>query len=107
MITGQMKQNADDKPILFAFQYEMNADTFKTWLINNAHLTEGALVFSSKGISIAVPWGAEKYDKTGFFFNGPEKGQDVFIQLLLEPAIFHVHRDVFSGQEWECFYEKD
>jgi len=107
MITGQMRQNADDKPVLFNFQYSMNADIFKDWLTKNTHLTEGPLVFQCKGINICIPYGAEKYDKSAFCFDGPTEGQEVFLQLLLEPAVFHVHRDVFSGQEWECFYEKD
>ena len=104
-VCGSMEQNGPEKPIIFTLKYIVDPLIFKKWLEDNSHLTEGPLVFVAKGIVITVPWGAEKYDKTGFSFD-KEGDSKVWIHLLKEPgATFRVHRDVFSGKEWECFHE--
>ncbi len=104
-ISGTMEQNSPEKPIIFTIKYIMDPLAFKEWLKNNSHLTEGPLAFIGRGISITVPWGPEKYDKSGFCFSADD-GSDIWVHLLKEPgATFRVHRDVFSGKEWECFHE--
>lgn len=105
MVSGKMEQNGPEKPIIFTLNYKMDPLTFKEWLKRNSHLTEGPLCFIGRGLEITVPWGAEKYDKSGFSFDADDDSK-VWLHLLKEPgATFRIHRDVFSGKEWECFHE--
>lgn len=67
------------------------------------HMLEGELYFVKNGIEITVPWGAEKWDKSGFAIDG-ETGR-VWLPLFTSEVCFNVHRDIFQGQEWEVFME--
>ncbi len=107
IVSGTMARSSPEKPIIFTLTYTVDPLTFKEWLKKNSHLTEGPLCFIGRGIEITIPWGAEKYDKTGFSFDAEnDSKRKVWLHLLKEPgATFRIHRDVFSGREWECFHE--
>jgi hypothetical protein len=68
------------------------------------HLLEGALSFVKNGVEFVVPYGAEKWDKSGFSIDDGE-GQRIWLPLLQSDIHFNVHRDIFQGQEWEVFME--
>lgn len=55
------------------------------------------------GIEFTIPWGAEKWDKSGFAIDGD--GERIWLPLLREEIVFNVHRDIFQGLEWEVFME--
>lgn len=99
-----LEQKAEDKPIIYMFTYEMDEPTFQAWAKQHAYLLEGPLAFLGKGIEIVVPLGAEKYDKTGFSIDD-ESDKKIWFELLNEPTLFRVHRDVISPKEWRCFIE--
>ena len=102
-ITVNLEAN-DDKPILFTFTYTLDQAALKRNLIANRHLCEGALSFVSKGIEITVPYGPDKIDKAGFSIDDTH-GERIWLPLLERPVIFRVHRNLFGGVEWECYYD--
>ena len=102
-----VEQKALDKPMLFTFRYSMDKQVFIQWMKENPYLTEGALSFNGKGIEIVVPIGDKKAEKIGFSIDD-RNGERVWLPMFERPVTFHVHRDVFSGQEWDCSYvDKD
>ncbi len=103
-ISVTLEQKAEGKPIIYMFTYKMDENIFKAWLKRHAYLLEGPLGFVSKGIEIIIPFGIEKHDKTGFSIDD-ESGDQIWFELLNEPALFRVHRDVISPKEWRCFIE--
>lgn len=98
-----VKQSVDDKPIIFIFTYKLDQLQMKQWLIENPILCEGPLSFTAKGIEVVIPQGAEKLDKSGFSIDNREGDRD-WLPLLEHPVSFTVHRNLFGGKEWECFY---
>lgn len=97
-----INQIQEDKPLLFVYTYSLDSIKFKAWLESKeiAPLCEGPLAFMSKGIQFMVVGGAAKWDKTAFSIDDAD-GEKIFFQLTQESAVFHVHRDLFAGKEWE------
>ncbi len=107
----------EDKPTVFTFTYRLDKTIMTRWLSENPHLTEGILSFVGKGIEITIPpinhgvveaitpWKdiEKQIDKTGFSIDNINKERD-FLPLLERPITFKVHRNIFGGKEWECFY---
>jgi hypothetical protein len=103
-----INQIQEDKPLLFVYTYSLDVIKFKTWLESKeiAPLCEGPLAFTSKGIQFMIVGGAEKWDKTAFSIDDAD-GEKIFLQLTQESAVFHVHRDLFAGKEWEVLLAMD
>jgi len=103
-----INQVQDDKPLLFVYTYSLDSLVFKAWLESDeiAPLCEGPLAFTSKGIQFMVVGGAKKWDKTAFSIDDAD-GEKIFLQLIKESAVFHVHRDLFAGKEWEVLLAID
>jgi len=91
-----------DKPIVFTFTYSLDQTAMTQWLRENTLLTEGPLSFVFKGIDVVIP-GADKVDKAGFSITD-EDTEQIWLPLIERPVVFKVHRNLFGGQEWECFY---
>jgi len=91
----------EDKPLIYIYTYSMNNLKFKEWLEAMAYLTEGPLAFTAKGIQVMIVNGIEKWDKTAFSIDTDDVGEKMFLDLLNEEAVFHIHRDLFAGKEWE------
>lgn len=100
-----IEYRSENKPIIFIFEYQMDPIKFQKYLKEHPELCEGAIAFIGKGIEIIVPFGAEKYDKSGFSIRGKD-GEQIFFDLLNTPVKFRVHRDVFAQQEWEVFIDE-
>jgi hypothetical protein len=98
-----VEHKGDNKPILFTFTYSVDVAQMKRWMIENAYLCEGPLSYVARGIEV-VTIGPDKADKSGFSIDGTD-GERIFLPLLDGPVIFRLHRDLFGGREWECYYE--
>lgn len=90
----------EDKPLIYIYTYSMNNLKFKEWLEAMVYLTEGPLAFTAKGIQMMISGGAKKWDKTAFSIDDDD-GEKIFLNLLNEEVILHIHRDLFKGKEWE------
>jgi len=105
-------QTAKDKPLIYTYTYMMDSVKFKRWLAENAYLCEGPLAFLGKGIQIMIVGGAKKWDKSAFSIDGGEAGYPplfnnakIFLPLLQQEVQFSVHRDLFSGEEWDVMLD--
>lgn len=97
-----MKKISDDKPIIYTYVYKLDSIKFKQWLEEHAYLCEGPLAFIAKGIQVVTVGGAKKWDKTAFSIDSDKKdGEKYFLPLLSREIKFAVHRDLFSGEEWD------
>lgn len=105
MVSVTLEQKAEGKPIIYLVTYEMDEEIFKAWLQAHLYLLDGPLMFLGKGIEIAVPFGIEKYDKSGFSIDDVDSGEKIWFELLDRPALFRVHRDLISPSDWRCFIE--
>ena len=96
----------EDRPLIYTYNYALNTLKFKAWLESKPTklLCEGPLAFTAKGIQVMVHGGAAKWDKTAFSINN-KKGERHFLELLHEEISFTVHRDLFSGEEWEVLMD--
>lgn len=97
-----INQIQEDKPLLYVYTYSLDSIKFKAWLESKeiVPLCEGPLAFTSKGIQFMVVGGAAKWDKTAFSIDDADS-EKIFLRLTQESAIFHVHRELFAGKEWE------
>ena len=101
-----IEHKGDDKPMIFTFTYSLDQARMKQWLTENPYLCEGALSFVSRGIEIVIPYGPDKLDKAGFAIDHTD-GEQKWLPLLEHPIVFKAHRNLFGGQEWECFYTEE
>lgn len=99
-----IKEVKEDKPLIYTYTYMLNTLKFKEWLENMTYLLEGPLAFTAKGIQVMVVGGAKKWDKSAFSIS-TEEGEKIFLPLKDQEVKFVVHRDLFSGQEWDVLYE--
>lgn len=95
----------EDKPLIYEYTYSMNNLKFREWLESMKYLTEGPLAFTAKGIQVMIVNGLEKWDKTAFTIDTDEIGEKLCLDLLNEDVVFHVHRDLFAGKEWEILID--
>ena len=95
----------DEKPDVYTLTYSLDQAALKQYLILNKNLCEGPLSFVSKGIEITIPKGPDKLDKSGFSFDDNE-GNRIWLPLWDKPCVFRVHRNLFGGKEWECYYDE-
>jgi len=106
-IDVMIQQVAEDKPLLFKFTYRMDPLKFKQYLKEErSDMTQGMLVFEPRGIRVMNDGGAEKWDKTAFSIDNGNS-ERLFLNLLFEDIVFHIHRDLFKGAEWEIFVESE
>ena len=80
----------------------LDVTKWKEWLKSHPDLTQGVLAFKSYGLGVVVNSG--KWDKAGFFLYN-EDGQEVSLPLLHGVVRFRVHRDLFTGKEFEAYIE--
>lgn len=99
-----IKEVKEDKPLIYTYTYMLNTLKFKEWLENMTYLLEGPLAFTAKGIQVMIVGGAKKWDKSAFSIS-TEEGEKIFLPLKDQEVKFVVHRDLFSGQEWDVLYE--
>jgi hypothetical protein len=97
-------QTAEDKPLIYTYIYKLNTIAFKRWLEEHAYLCEGPLAFTMRGIQVMVVGGAKKWDKSAFSLS-IAKGDKLFLPLLSQEVRFTIHRDLFSGQEWDIYLD--
>jgi len=97
-----INQIQEDKPLLYVYTYSLDNIKFKDWLASKeiAPLCEGPFAFTSKGIQFMIVGGAEKWDKAAFSIDY-EDCEKIFFHLAQESVVFHVHRELFAGKEWE------
>lgn len=88
--------------MVFTFTYSLDQDAMKQWLRENTLLTEGPLLFVFKGIEVMIP-GADKVDKASFSITDQDADETMWLPLIEHPVVFKAHRNLFGGQEWECF----
>lgn len=89
-----------NKPDIYEYTYTLNTLAYRDWLVQHTYLCDGALSFCAKGIQVMVVGGAAKWDKSAFSLMN-EDGEQAFLPLIQESIKFVVHRDLFSGEEWE------
>lgn len=100
-----IRQVAVDKPTLFEFTYRIDPLKFKQYLKEDRpDMTQGMLMFEPRGVRILNIGGAEKWDKTAFSIDNGDS-ERIFLNLLFEDTVFHIHRDLFAGKEWEILME--
>ena len=97
VLTTQVKE---DKPLLYTYTYSIDNLKFQEWLKSQAYLCEGPFAFTIKGVQFMIMGGPEKWDKSAFSIDD-DSGDKVFLELFKEDTVFHVHRDLFKGMEWE------
>jgi len=105
-----IEKTGDDKPLIYVYTYSLDTLKFKEWLESEHILplcNEGTFSFMYKGIQIVVPWGPKKWNKTAFSVDGKELGDKLFLDLVNDEVVFHVHRDLFAGKEWEVLLETE
>ena len=85
-----IESRSENKPFIYTFEYQMDAIKFKKWLEENHEICEGMLSFIGKGIEITVPFGPEKYDKSGFSIRG-NNDDLIWLTLLEKPVRFRIH----------------
>lgn len=95
-------QVKEDKPLIYTYTYSLDNLKFRDWVLEKEkeHLCEGPLAFTCKGIQFMIAGGAAKWDKTAFSIDDEDQ-EKLFLQLIDEDVVFHAHRDLFAGQEWE------
>jgi len=97
-------QPAPGKPIIIGYTYSLDTAKFHNWVQENAYLMDsGPLVFSSRGIQVAIP-SKEDWSLAMFSIDN-EEGKPIPLPLNQVPAQFNVHRDIFHGKEWEVIVE--
>lgn len=90
----------EDKPKIYTYMYKLDTIKFKQWLEEHPYLCEGPLAFTARGIQVMVVGGAKKWDKSAFSIS-IESGEKLFLPLLTREIKFTVHKDLFSGEEWD------
>lgn len=102
-----VQQVAEDKPLLLKYIYRVDPLKFKQYLKEErSDMCQGMLVFEPSGIRIMNIGGAEKWDKTAFSIDNGDS-ERIFLNLLFEDTIFHIHRELFIGKEWEILIESN
>jgi len=94
----------EDRPLIYTYTYMLNTLKFKEWLEAMGYLLEGPLAFTARGIQVMVVGGAKKWDKSAFSIS-TEDGEKIFLPLISQEVRFTVHRDLFSGEEWDVLLE--
>lgn len=104
IVEVNITQTAEDKPLIYTYTYMLDTVKFKAWLEEHAYLCEGPLAWNARGIQVMAVGGAKKWDKSAFSVSTVD-GTPIYLPLLRQEVTFSVHRDLFSGEEWEVMLD--
>jgi hypothetical protein len=104
-ISISTKQKHEDKPIIYLFEYSLDADKWKKWVTEHAYLLEDNMGFTSRGIQFTIPGGGSpntyKNVLTSIKIKNDSTLHDIMpFDLLTGSIIFAVHKNIFNDHEW-------
>ena len=106
-ITFKVEKPLEEKPLIMYYQYRLNSDTLKKWIEEHSYM-EGPLTFRTRGIQIVYQGShkitPENYHKVICSIDHEKTESNPmglqFLDLLITPTTFVVHRGVLNNKEW-------